>query len=578
MAEQLPDWRKILGLPPKVEKRVPLPKGKPNRPFGESVPDDVIDGLFGLLGINDSLSAEASKATQAGGVLGAMSPFAMLPKGGVQFFSRLRQALDKVPDAAHPNKVKQLLMQAPASERALYGLDAILAQGATKRDVADHLMGTPPEFPGGWGTRLQTKGPGEGSDYSNYSLRKSLRPDAPDIGYFGAPAHGEYRVDIFEPTHVPTGNLDARIQSHWRSRYPVAHSRSLDVTPEGPFMGESRDQRGRLIEEIQSDWHQNGRKQGYGSAAQLHHSDATASAFRAQQSSYAETMNESPASRMFQTAVPYEQPVDGSRGTSVVSKALWGMDHPMSTITNPDELFPAFMENLKDRHARALEDGGHHLSMPVVIADDVRAALGRFETDESFRYALAQYFEAYKGRVAAEAAKPILHGPYPDDWQNLLLKYHLADAVNQDKGWIGIASGDSVARSMLRATPETMAATSPDTRRRIQGMQNFYDKSLPKELQNLVSPHGGQVEVVQMFDPEMSGRFGSNKPTYPGSFSEARIVRLTPAVRDRIRKEGLPFLSVLPPAIAAQYLEEEEIKIEKSQTGVNLQGLGPGKK
>jgi hypothetical protein len=104
-----------------------------------------------------------------------------------------------------------------------------------------------------------------------------------------------------------------------------------------------------------------------------------------------------------------------------------------------------------------------------------------------------------------------------------------------------------------------------------EGMRHFYDELLPKRLQKIVKPFGGTVERVPLNADEVAKLAAQNEMYYErGSISEAEylkrkaemkqttpawIVRLTPAMKARILKEGLP-LSLLLGAAAGPSVAE----------------------
>lgn len=504
--------------------RPQLPKEDPNRPFGQSVPDDILDGLFGLLGINDPLSAEASKATQLGGVAGAaVLPFTNLPKTGVQFFSKLKRALETLPDSAHPNKVKQVLSQAPRSERALYNLDPILSQGATKLEVADHLDRTPPRFEGGWGPAVEVHPPPlDGMDYGEFSSRAFL--DARRVREQRTP----YRVNIFDSTDVkryePLLRDLADDGGHWPdSPFAIGHTRSLHLLDEKA----PGNPRGRVIEEVQGDAHQQGAKHGYATPEELTTYDSR-------------TLDVVRDLAAAQTALN-----QGLKHIShwdfSIEDARLAAAHVFNSTNDPRAAYQAAM--------RLVPPAEQAKASPFV----------------------ARYVDAFAARMRQVKDRPALHLPYKDDWEDLLLKYHVADAVNQDEGWIGLATGDMVGRSMLNMSPireqnmrKALTLTAGDPVQLAQqqritkifdGMRGNYDEKLLKKLQRIIQPDT-PPEMRQMFTTDDA--FMANEGQgYPGSWSSARILQLTPQIRERIRKNGLPFLTALPAAVALEYLREQ---------------------
>ena len=73
--QRLADFINVLmGKPPQQAPPVQLPPGQPNRPLGQDKLSDVVEALFGALGVYDPLGQDASKATTLGGMLTAALP------------------------------------------------------------------------------------------------------------------------------------------------------------------------------------------------------------------------------------------------------------------------------------------------------------------------------------------------------------------------------------------------------------------------------------------------------------------------------------------------------------------------
>jgi hypothetical protein len=82
-----------------------------------------------------------------------------------------------------------------------------------------------------------------------------------------------------------------------------------------------------------------------------------------------------------------------------------------------------------------------------------------------------------------------------------------------------------------------------------EGMHEFYDKLLPKRLEKIVKPFGGTVE-----EGAVNGLFSHNETIRQGpgrSYTKAHmeqipmwLARLTPEMKARILKEGLPLMGL----------------------------------
>ena len=82
-----------------------------------------------------------------------------------------------------------------------------------------------------------------------------------------------------------------------------------------------------------------------------------------------------------------------------------------------------------------------------------------------------------------------------------------------------------------------------------EGMQSFYDQLLPKRLQKILKPFGGTVERAQI-NTLPTGAIPQGNPSLEET--SAWIARLTPEMKARILREGLPLLAI-PAAAGLAY-------------------------
>jgi hypothetical protein len=219
-------------------------------------------------------------------------------------------------------------------------------------------------------------------------------------------------------------------------------------------------ERGRLIENVQSDWHQEARKKGYKQG------------LTAKQENY----------------------------------QTWGTrEHGMT----PEEIQRTFN------------------------TDDPRFVAYRQQQDDLFKELQA-----------------VPDAPFKDSWPALGLKQEVLDAVERGDDWIGITPA-----SILNTRGEAISET-------------FQDQRLPLTLEKILQPFGGgRVERGAVSAGTSGSPYRYRHPetneigAVPGAIREpnpdsqatieAFIARLTPQMREEIKKKGLPLLMAM---LAAQGL------------------------
>lgn len=428
------------------------------------------DFTQGLLGLKQDPGATASGV---GALMGAALPAAGMIKGLPGFYSRLERAVAGLPDMAHPNKVLSTAKNlASGEEIAARKLGEFLAgqKGPVARSAVEaHLAANPlpelrktvvrdPQYgnyqvPGGTDyqeTLLQvpTKAVGDPRQPGQVAAEMfpgrqwhDLLPDEQHqvlnkMDYYGQVAQGE---KAFRSSHF--------------SDHPnlLVHTRSNTHTlPTG--------EPGMLIENVQSDWHQKGRKFGYGDsdlAARVAEKDA---ALQRSTDSFTQWREATRRQGTDTANVPY---YDWPRG-------------------------PEYAQ---------------------------------------YHAARQQELEAINAHLVAGLTVP--DAPFKDSWPNLAMKQAVLDAANHPTAeWIGITPSET-----LRARGEMI---SPE----------FQDQRLPLTLEKILAPFGGgKVE---------QGAVVADRGTLDPNTAPAWLAKLTPEMKQRILKEGLPLLSMV---LAAQQLK-----------------------
>lgn len=417
------------------------------------------DFTQGLLGLKQDPGPSASGM---GALMGAALPAAGMIKGLPGFYSRLERAVAGLPDMAHPNKVLSTAKNlASGEEIAARKLGEFLAsqKGPVARSAVEaHLAANPlPELrktvlKAGQTAHANYQVPG-GTDYQETLLTlPSARTEA---------AAGR-----------PSGTRDF-LTSHWDQPNVLAHTRAnTHTSPTG--------EPGLLIENVQSDWHQKGRKLGY-------------------------------------------QFPPGSA-------EKWNLESDFHQAKNNLESVVEEMRTL------ARTGGLQPNASEADLYNNLQSALMSSNTTTPEGMALWQMSQRYNAadrahNAASTAVQQQYHmapeAPFKDSWPNLAMKQAVLDAANNPNAeWIGITPSDT-----LRARGEMI---SPE----------FQDQRLPLTLEKILAPFGGgKVE---------KGAVVADGGTLDPNTAPAWLAKLTPAMKQRILKEGLPLLSMV---LAAQQLK-----------------------
>lgn len=244
--------------------------------------------------------------------------------------------------------------------------------------------------------------------------------------------------------------------THWDQPAVVAHLRFRDaVDVDG--------QRVMFIEEIQSDWHQKGRREGYknkvdpaerdrANAAYLAADEAQTNAQRAWERAFLQALSELP---------PEEQNIEWSTANIVRSQQSIIVAMANSGTVSREAasaVATAYVELVTARQARS----------------DARTAQ----------------------LIASGETDGITDAPFKSTWPNLVMKRAIRWAV--DEGFDKIA--------WIRGEQQNGGAVAAD-----QGVVEFYDKILPKTVQKLLKPYAVKVEGLSIPEFRVFDRDGANR-------------------------------------------------------------------
>lgn len=570
-----------------------------------------VDFAKGLTGLGDQGPAGAT-ATNAGQVLGAALPFAGAMRaitpaeeavtGLKGFYSRLNRATEMLPEGRSINSqsAMNLMKKAPEGispeEVTFRKLDEFLKgkPQVSRDEVLAHLEGNPPPQ-----VRESLKG-----DYQPTSEGSLPAKQPTKYAQYQVPGGSDYRESLLKLPPVTKNdpwlesNRDVYRSPHWDDPNVLVHSRynerslpfqadpaetarlqsninttkaaaTEDFNPDsyeaslnaGRAYNQYHTQpgsKGRFLEEVQSDWHQQGKEKGYFNPQPSQDAQAQLDAISAEYSHKLGTLAED-----------LGLPRESSHGDVKTLVAMY----------TPEDNWP-------QQQARIDE------------IDRLR------EQQQILRVQLGQ--DITGGAVPHHAAM-VPDAPFKTTWPDLALKKHVMDvASSPDLNWLGSSTGDTQAArynlanhidaiqydwhpqqqkwdivglkngehataapgflddSQLEAyigadatqalkahrdatafhldDPNTMVSGEVPTNTIMQtqgahGMHQFYDKTIPSRLEKILGPFGGKVEQGSI--PSVPAPRAST-PQVP-----AFLAHFTPEMKAAILKKGLPLLSLL---------------------------------
>jgi hypothetical protein len=348
--------------------------------------------------------------------------------------------------------------------------------------------------------------------------RKSAVDIARDMGYGpndALPLH--VRDEIQREIDASVAVREAQQQyrsSHFDEPNILVHTRSNTRTlPTG--------EPGRFVEEVQSDWHQAGKDKGYQQPVDVAAAEADRSRFYNGKGAMSDAEWEAL-----------------SRRVAAYDKAEGGVPDAPFKETWPDlGLKQQLLEAAKDPDAQWL---GFTSGQTQATRYDLSKQIARLQFDPDLQRLNAW---DHQGNVVVNTAATAAQLP----------EYIGKEAANK-------LLATEVTGATVQGAPSLVhELEGQDLQVGGEGMHHFYDELLPKRLQKIVKPFGGTVErsAVALAPADVVGRY-AQQPEHPfiqKQQTPAWIVRLTPAMKARILKEGLP-LSLLLGAAAGPSVAE----------------------
>ena len=300
-------------------------------------------------------------------------------------------------------------------------------------------------------------------------------------------------------------NPPAKFRSpHFNDPNIVAHTRSNERTsPTG--------ERGTFLEEVQSDWHQKGKEKGYRIPG-----------------------DRDRANDLLRQMDDIEREVGFAEAAADPRYRALGAELNTASTQNPNGVPDApFKENWSDLSLKqALIDEANRSPDPGFLGfTGGKTQAARYDLSKQVGKVEADLYDIAGDNNWRLKAWDINGNQLPISNQ-YLTDTELADHIGKDMARKIIADKGGV-------------YTGLDLQVGGEGMHEFYDKLLPKRLEKIVKPFGGSVERGEILGAPLelqhTGRGRIVKYPQP---EPAWLSRLTPEIKARILKEGLPLMGL----------------------------------
>ena len=317
---------------------------------------------------------------------------------------------------------------------------------------------------------------------------------------------------------------------HFNEPNIIVHTRSNER--DLPGLG-----RGTFLEEVQSDWHQEGKAQGYRSSDPIPR-DLTP-AEKVEKGNLQMAGSERRLSPEMNTRLDELQAIADAR--------FEGMSKQSSAV--PDAPFKETWPDLALKHHLAEAAQNPRTQWLGFTSSDVQ--INRYGT-ERLTWAKAKdgWYVSFEPQVGGDAlagqgiedlgAEAARRGLVKDASTTI----HSIDDLRHVVGGSEVKAEKAWKR--IQAAPDGGTYLP-----RAEGMKQKYDVELKNNLEKIVKPFGGTVEQAPVSaawaPPEVAAKIEAEGLGEAGPQSvPAWIVRLTPAIKDRILKEGFPLMAGAP--------------------------------
>jgi hypothetical protein len=316
-------------------------------------------------------------------------------------------------------------------------------------------------------------------------------------------------VDRYNQLQAQINATPAPYQSsHFDEPNIVVHTRSHERTlPTG--------ERGRFVEEVQSDWHQKGKKAGYRAT------DAEAQAMKAR----IDAIDAEKTQLAHQRDPRTNKMLDEPRWHELSRERETLYDRYNRTVNDavPDAPFKESWPELglKQQLLEAAQDP----ETQWLGFTDAQTQIDRYDLSKQVRQ--IDYRRRSDGRfdlgLVGLDGEPV----------ELPKATYSADEL---AGTLGTEVAEKIVAGHGQPGGGRMTLSGEDLKVGGKGMRYFYDNLLPERLQKMVKPFGGTVERA----PLTGG-------------TQGWIVRLSPEMKAKILKGGLPLMALAPVALAVSH-------------------------
>lgn len=303
--------------------------------------------------------------------------------------------------------------------------------------------------------------------------------------------------------------------SHWDEPNVLAHVRMNDREISD---ASGSPQKTLFLEELQSDWHQKGRKEGYKGVNQPF--DQAAAEKRFEELGYKFGSGRQPYTLAGEHVRPNDLPLEAR---TVFDSLINGSASNYSMV--PDAPFKkTWPDMVLRRMVREAAEKGYD----QIAWTDGATQADRYDLSKKIRSVMA--FKNEDGTFHVEAMPQGARG----DYDNI----HLGDRLTKEQLVDNV--GKELADKIASQEGPAHTYAGGDLRVGGEGMKAFYDQELPRRATKLFGKLGGKVEKKPM-GQEGFDEYGPDYEKEGGIFTH--VLRITPQMRDAALHQGFPLFS-----------------------------------
>lgn len=367
--------------------------------------------------------------------------------------------------------------------------------------------------------------------YNNWSMAEDGIRDAQFSNWSSDPNNDTYRELLLTLPLAEGGNPSRSPSTHWDQESVVAHARFMEKQ-------DADGKRVLFIEEVQSDWHQKGRDEGYEKALSKEEmaarDDAEAEATDALTQVYLAIFRAGG-----EGAVAVQQDAIAAGWGWARSEAEIGRRMVTGDISNVHvarqaigiEQYEAFVKNMRAAELRVIElrNLASRRAEGFIPNAPFKSSWPALVMKRMIRYAVDNGYEKIAWTTGdeqadrynlAQATGPLTYAGMHDSEGYLVQMDHSAARVIADndmgeqkesgygKAWVRMtekqlreAFGSEIAQRFM-ALDEGGTLDGAELRVGGEGMKAFYDRNLVNMTNDIIKKHGAKVEAVGIADPE----------------------------------------------------------------------------